>query len=75
LNYLAQGFGGPGYAVPMGLLMAGISIPAASGKLLPKWTIGLGLLLALTGELSWLAMINTKAGFLVPLTRFPGLCG
>jgi hypothetical protein len=32
----------------------------------------LGLLLAVSGELSWLNLIIARALFLVPLTRFPG---
>jgi hypothetical protein len=72
LNYLAQAAGGPGYAVAIGLLMAGVSVTAGLTKLLPKWIVALGLLLAVTGELSWLAMLTAKADFLVPLTRFPG---
>jgi hypothetical protein len=52
LFYLHYALGGPGFSVPFGLLMAGVSIPAAFLKLLPKWVIGLGLVLALAGELS-----------------------
>lgn len=72
LHDLSYAFGGPGYAVPMGLLMAGISIAAGFTKLLPKWVVWLGILLALTGELSWLALVAPRAAFLIPLTRFPG---
>jgi hypothetical protein len=31
---------------------------------------GFGLLLALTGELSWLSIVVPKAGLLIPLARF-----
>jgi hypothetical protein len=72
LHYLAIAFGGVGYAVPIGLLMAGVSITAYFTRLLPKWIVVVGLFLAVTGELSWLTMITTKLAFLVPLTRFPG---
>ena len=71
-HYLAVAFGGPGFTMPQGLLMAGISIPAAHWKLLPKWMVVLGLALALTGELSWLSMVIPKAGILIPLARWPG---
>jgi hypothetical protein len=70
--WLDQAFGGSGFSVPFGLLMAGVSIPAAVLKLLPKWIVVLGLALAVCGELSWLNLITSKALFLVPLTRFPG---
>lgn len=72
LYWLQFAFGGSGFSVPIGILMAGISVPAGFMKLMPKWIVVLGLLLALSGELSWLNMITLKALFLVPLTRFPG---
>jgi hypothetical protein len=72
LYYLAYAFGGPGFSIPMGLLMAGIAIPAAIMRLLPKWIVVLGIVLAIAGELSWLHLISPALLFLVPLTRFPG---
>ncbi len=72
LYYLAYAFGGPGFAVPMGLLIAGICIPAAFMKLLPKWMVGFGLVLAVAGELSWFNLIFPQALPLIPLVRFPG---
>jgi hypothetical protein len=72
LYYLSYAFGGPGFSVPMGLLMAGISVPAAVMKLLPKWIVALGLVLALAGELSWLNFVFPQVLFLIPLVRFPG---
>lgn len=72
LYYLAFAFGGVGFSVPLGLLIAGISIPAGFMKLLPKWLVVFGLTLAVIGQLSWLDMITSRALFLIPLTRFPG---
>jgi hypothetical protein len=72
LYYVAYAFGGPGFSIPMGLLIAGISIPAAFMKLLPKWIVVLGLLLAVAGELSWFHLVSPALLFLVPLVRFPG---
>jgi hypothetical protein len=72
LYYLSYAFGGPGFSIPMGLFMAGVSIPAAFMKLLPRWIVALGLVLAVAGELSWFHLISPKALFLIPLTRFPG---
>lgn len=43
LYWLDQALGGSGFSVPFGLLLAGISIPAALMKLLPKWLIVLGI--------------------------------
>jgi hypothetical protein len=72
LYYLAFSFGGVGFSVPLGLLIAGICIPAAVMKLLPRWLVVFGLALAVIGELSALSLIIPQALFLVPLTRFPG---
>jgi len=72
LYYLTFAFGGVGFSVPFGLLIAGICIPAAFFKLLPKWLVVFGLVLAVIGELSALSLIISKALFLIPLTRFPG---
>ena len=72
LYWLDQALGGSGFSVPFGLLIAGICIPALLMKLLPKWIVIPGLLIALAGELSWINLVVPKALFLVPLTRFPG---
>ena len=72
LYWLDQALSGTGFSVPFGLLIAGISIPAWLMKLLPKWIVIPGLLIAICGELSWINLIVPKALFLVPLTRFPG---
>lgn len=72
LNYISYAFGGPGFSIPMGLLIAGICIPAAFLKLLPKWIVVFGLLLALAGELSWFNLVFPQVLFLIPLVRFPG---
>jgi hypothetical protein len=73
LYYLGYGLGGPGFSIPMGLLIAGVSVTAAFMRVLPKWLIVLGLVLAAAGELSWLHLIlYPKLLFLIPLVRFPG---
>jgi hypothetical protein len=72
LYYVVFAVGGVGYSVPLGLLMAGVSVSAGLTKLLPRWIAGLGLLLAVSGELSWFSLVFPKLLFLIPLTRFPG---
>ena len=72
LNYLSYAFGGPGFSIPMGLLMAGVSVSAGLTKLIPKWIMFLGLFLAACGELSVFNLISPQLLFLIPLTRFPG---
>ncbi|MBV9302498.1 MAG: hypothetical protein JOY62_16975 [Acidobacteriaceae bacterium] len=72
LNYISYAFGGPGFSIPMGLLIAGVCIPALIMKLLPKWIAIFGLVLAIAGELSWFNLVFPQALFLIPLVRFPG---
>jgi hypothetical protein len=72
LYYLSFALGGPGFSVPMGLLMAGVSVPSAFMKLLPKWLVLTGMTLAVAGELSWFYLVSPKLLFLIPLVRFPG---
>jgi hypothetical protein len=72
LYFVGYGLGGPGFSVPMGLFIAGVCITSRFAKLLPKWLIIFGMVLAVSGELSWISMIVPNAVFLIPLTRFPG---
>lgn len=72
LNYFSYALGGPGFSIPMGLLMAGVSISAGLSKLIPRWVMILGLFLAACGELSVFHLIFPQLLFLIPLTRFPG---
>lgn len=72
LYYFSCALGGPGFSVPMGLLMASVCFGAARRRLLPKWILALGFVLAASGVLSWLNLISASALFLIPLTRFPG---
>src|SRR5262245_810439 len=71
LYYVVFAIGGVGFSVPMGLLLAGVSIPAAVMKLLPRWLTIPGIILAAFGELSFLSLVVPGALFLIPLTRFP----
>jgi hypothetical protein len=72
LYYLGFAIGGVGFSVPMGLLIVGLSVPAAIMKLLPKWLVVSGFALGIIGELSALTLVIPQALFLIPLTRFPG---
>lgn len=69
---ISFGIEGPGYSVAFGLLAAGISIPAAYSKMLPKWVVILGLFVATAGVLSWFEILSVRLLPLIPLTRFPG---
>jgi hypothetical protein len=73
LQLLTFAFGGPGHVVPLGLLLAGVSVPAAFARLLPRWLVWFGLIVAVIAELSWLSLIAPVAGPLLPIARFPAL--
>jgi hypothetical protein len=64
--------GGVLYAIGFGLLAAGISVTSYFRRLLPRWLTFLGILLAITGELSWFSLIAYPANFFIPITRFVG---
>jgi hypothetical protein len=72
LYFLIFSTGGPGYSVPLGLLMAGIGVTAGMRRLLPGWLAVSGVALGVIGELSSLSLVIPGALFLIPLTRFPG---
>jgi hypothetical protein len=72
LYYIGYAIGGVGYSVPLGLLIAGMSVTSGFMNLLPKWLVVVGVVLALIGEASWFTMIFPGLLPLIPLTRFPG---
>ena len=72
MYYMSFAIGGVGYSVPMGLLIAGIAIPAGFMGLLPRWLVVFGVILGVVGETSWLSLIFPRLVMLIPLTRFPG---
>lgn len=72
LAFLAFAAGGPGYAIGLGLLFAGIAVPAYILRLLPRWLAAAGLVLAVVGELTWLSMLATPFEYLIPVARFLG---
>jgi hypothetical protein len=62
--------GGPGFAVLLGLFIAGVSIPAGLYKLMPRWLMGLGIVVAIACELASLSLLNFKAAYFIPIGRF-----
>lgn len=74
LFFLSYALGGPGFSVPIGLFMAGVSVTAGIARLVPRWLALVGLILAVAGELSWLHLIRPEMFFLflIPFVRFPG---
>ena len=65
--------GGVFYAIGFGLFVAGVSVTSHFMRLLPRWLTFLGIVLAITGELSWFSLIAFPANFFIPITRFLGL--
>jgi hypothetical protein len=73
LYYLQFALGRAGFSVPIAVFMAGVSIPAAFMKLLPKWIVIFGLFLTGIGALSWFSWVFPKLCFLILLTTFASI--
>jgi hypothetical protein len=73
LQLLSFSTGGVGHMVGLGLLLAGVSVPAAFARLLPRWIVWFGLILAVLAELASASMVLPMASLLLPLSRFPAL--
>jgi hypothetical protein len=73
LSTLSFLVGGPGHVVPLGLLLAGISVPSLIIRLLPRPVAWAGLAIALVAELSTLALLFPALAVLLPIARFPAL--
>lgn len=73
LLFLAFIAGGVGYVVGMGLLVAGIGVPALILHFIPRWLAWAGLGIAAVSELSFLSMAVEPLQFLLPIGRFGGL--
>jgi hypothetical protein len=64
--------GGLVYAVGFGLFAAGVSVTSYFMRLIPRWMVVLGILAAITGELSSFSLIAYPANFFIPITRYLG---
>ena len=62
--------GGVGHVVPLGLHVAGVSISAGIARLLPRWVMVLGLVVAVMAELTTLSLVVRGAMVLLPVARF-----
>jgi hypothetical protein len=62
--------GGPGFAVFLGLFVAGVSVAGGLRKLIPRWLMWLGFVVAATGELSTFTLLDFTAGYFIPVARF-----
>lgn len=73
LHLFAFAAGGPGFVVPFGLLVAGISVSGGVQRFLPRWLMVLGVAVAVAAELSFFALAWLPAIVLLPVARFLGL--
>lgn len=65
--------GGPGFVAFSGLLVAGVSIAALFGGVMPKWLGWGGLAVAAASEIASLSVAFTDLDVLLPVGRFGGL--
>ena len=65
--------GGPGHIAPLGLLLAGVSVPGLILRLLPRWIAWLGLIIAVIAELSTFCLVLPAVSILLPVARFAAL--
>jgi hypothetical protein len=72
MAFLSFLLGGVVFSVGFGLLAAGISVTSYFMRLLPRWMVAVGMLVAIAGELSSFSLIAFPANFFIPATRFVG---
>jgi len=73
LHLLSFVAGGPGFAVPFGLLVSGVAVVGGVQRLMPRWLMWVGLVLSAVAELSVLSLVLLPAAFLLPIARFLGM--
>lgn len=65
--------GGVAHIVFLGLLLAGIAVPALLLGLLPRPLAITGLVIAVVAEVATVSLIWPETSVLLPIARFPGL--
>lgn len=73
LAYVSFAAGGFAHVLGLGLLVAGIAVPALILRLLPVPFAWIGLVIAALAELSFLTMVIEPLQFLIPIGRFGSL--
>ena len=73
LGDLAFATGAAGFVVPLGLLVAGVSVPALLLRLTPRPWAWFGLVVAAVSELSSLVLLTSGLDATLPIGRFGGL--
>jgi len=72
LNALAFATGGAGFVVPLGLLLAGVCVPALFARLLPRPLVWFGLVVAALATLATFSLLASPLDVLLPIGRFGG---
>jgi hypothetical protein len=70
LHALSFAGGGPGFVVPLGLFIAGVSITAGLYRFIPRWLMWLGIFVAVACELATLTLVVWNASYFIPVGRF-----
>jgi hypothetical protein len=70
LQLLGFAAGGAGFVVPLGLLLAGVSVTSGFYRLLPRWLVVLGIVIAVASELATFSLLTWKASYFIPIGRF-----
>ena len=65
--------GGPGFVVPFGLFIAGVSLTAGLYRLIPRWIMILGIVIAVACELAAFTLPIWNAAYFIPVGRFLGI--
>jgi len=73
LHLFSFAAGGPGFVVPFGLLVAGVSVVAGLQRFAPRWLMFSGFVIAAIAELSVFVFVWRAAAILLPIARFAGL--
>jgi hypothetical protein len=73
LTDLGFATGAAGFVVPLGLLLAGVGVPALILRLVPRLLAWTGLVIAAFGLLSTFTLLTSALDFTLPIGRFGGL--
>jgi hypothetical protein len=72
LHFMTFLYGGAAFSAGFGLLAAAVSVTSYFARLLPRWLVWFGLLIAVAGELATLSLIALPMTLAIPVTRFGG---
>jgi hypothetical protein len=73
MQLLAFATGGTGAVVLSGLLIAGICVTAGIDRIIPRWVMWFGLVIAVVSILSMINLVAPDVSILLPIARFLGI--